>query len=88
MTHFREKFNTFLTKTDVHENTAREVKQFIYQMSSLAIAMVIPAQFNNYNWGFMKSAGVGVAKTTHFEKNHCLMSGYYKGNEKCRRKKL
>jgi len=65
MTHFREKFNTFLTKTDVHENTAHEVKQFIYQISSLVIVTVISAQFNNYNWGFLESTRVGVAKTTH-----------------------
>jgi len=64
MTHFREKFNTFLTKTDVHENTAHEVKQFIYQISSLAIVTVISAKLNNYNVGFPKSTRVSVAKTT------------------------
>jgi len=68
MTHFREKFNTFLTKTDVRENTAHEVKQFIYQISSLAIVTAIPAKFNNYNQGFSKSTRISVAKTTHFGK--------------------
>ncbi len=87
MTHFREKFNTFLTKIRVHENTAHEVKQFIYQISSLAIVTVISAKLNNYNVGFSKSTRISVAKTTHSGKITVCISEYYKGIRRMSEKK-